>query len=290
MFNSVYERVAENEAIAGSILNASTPETAMTIALEALGYSNLSGIEIGWDSASGAIGGFDSGYFDGAYVTDATVGISLDSYSEEIMSLYIMANSSGGGGISQSLMDLSDMESNLFRVAAKVASNLDALETAANNTSSLDSVVLDLWNEGVDIGQDLSIGEGEITVNEVVDFDEVRLSDSNIYTTDINITDAIDVLRHIVSLESLESGSSSHHAADVNNDGSVNISDAIDIPRHIVDLEAIDTFDIINSNGNRVTQVNENLSTDVPTWIIVANGDADLNGDFFDDYTQPEII
>jgi len=74
------------------------------------------------------------------------------------------------------------------------------------------------------------------------------------------------------------------HAADVDNDGSVNISDAIDILRHIVDLEAIDTFDLIDTNGARVTKLDANASGEAPTWTIVANGDVDLSGGFADAY------
>jgi len=63
-----------------------------------------------------------------------------------------------------------------------------------------------------------------------------------------------------------------------------NISDAIDILRHIVDLEAIDTFDLIDSDGNRVTQLDANASGEPPTWTIVANGDVDMSGSFAEDY------
>jgi len=90
---------------------------------------------------------------------------------------------------------------------------------------------------------------------------------------------------------SLTSGSASFHAADVDNDGSVNISDAIDILRHIVDLEAIDTFDVIDSSGNRVTQLDARASGEAPTWTIIANGDADMSGGFGESYvTTSDLI
>jgi hypothetical protein len=62
------------------------------------------------------------------------------------------------------------------------------------------------------------------------------------------------------------------------------ISDAIDVLRHIVNLESIDTFDLIDSSGNRISELDANASGDAPTWTIVANGDVDLSGDFSQDY------
>ena len=73
-------------------------------------------------------------------------------------------------------------------------------------------------------------------------------------------------------------------SGDIDNDGNISISDAIDILRHIVDLEAIDTFDIIDASGNLVTTLDANASDDAPTWTIVANGDVNMSSGFVDDY------
>ncbi len=75
-------------------------------------------------------------------------------------------------------------------------------------------------------------------------------------------------------------------------DTDINISDAIDILRHIVDLETIDTFDIIDSNGDRVTTLDANASGDAPTWTIVANGNVDFSGTGFGDtyVVQTDIV
>lgn len=131
-------------------------------------------------------------------------------------------------------------------------------------------------------------GSGEMWFHQSTDMDEVKLSDANVYNfdTSINISDAIDVLRHIVDLEALTPGSDSYHAADVNNDGNINISDAIDILRHIVNLEAIDTFDLLDTDGGRVTQFDADASGNPPTWSIVANGDVNMSGSFADDYVM----
>jgi VCBS repeat-containing protein len=130
-----------------------------------------------------------------------------------------------------------------------------------------------------------TIDNGELRVIKDTTIDTVILTEEA-YSFDagIDISDAIDVLRHIVDLEVFTSSSFGFHAADVDNNGSVNISDAIDILRHIVDLEPIDSFDLIDTNGARVTSLDANASGEAPTWTIVANGDADMSGEFAESY------
>jgi len=62
------------------------------------------------------------------------------------------------------------------------------------------------------------------------------------------------------------------------------VSDAVLLYRHIVDLDAIDTFDLIDAAGNRVTSLDAN-STDSANWTIVANGDITQSGLWDADYT-----
>ncbi len=68
------------------------------------------------------------------------------------------------------------------------------------------------------------------------------------------------------------------------NNGTVNITDAIDVLRHIVDLETIDTFDVIDSEGELVTELDADATGDAPTWTLVANGDVDMSGSYADIY------
>ena len=150
---------------------------------------------------------------------------------------------------------------------------------------------LDLWNDGASLNKSVSVEDSSLIVSESVSFDEIRIDPPAAYQQDINISDAIDVLRHIVGLASLDSGSASNHAADVNNDGNINISDAIDILRHIVGLDTIDDYDLIDSQGSRITQLDPASPGDVPTWTIIANGDVNLSGSFAEEYTiQSDLI
>jgi len=143
---------------------------------------------------------------------------------------------------------------------------------------------VNLWKDGTDTGASIAVDGGEISIDNTVAFDAVKLAAADAYDFDINITDAIGVLRHIVDLEALTAGSAAYHAADTDNDGDIDISDAIDVLRHIVDLETIDTFDIIDSAGAIVTQLDADATGEAPTWTLVANGNVDMSGSFDSDY------
>ena len=159
-----------------------------------------------------------------------------------------------------------------------------------NGGMLLDNLSINLWDNGSDTGNSLEVVSGQISIDNTMAFDEVKLSATDAYDSNINISDAIDVLRDIVNLENFTAGSANAHAADVNNDGNINISDAIDILRHIVNLEAIDTFDLVDDQGNRVTQMDAGSSGTPPEWTIVANGDVNLSGGFAEDYVVPPEV
>lgn len=127
------------------------------------------------------------------------------------------------------------------------------------------------------------VSNGELRLVENMAVDGVRLPEG-VYDLDINISDAIDVLRHIVNLERLADGGGNYHAADVNNDDNINISDAIDILRHIVNLESIDSFDLINEQGIRIQQLDVNDNGAPGMLHIVANGDVNQSGTFLEYY------
>jgi len=174
--------------------------------------------------------------------------------------------------------------SHSLEVAAKTYDAIVSTGSTDTTITVLDNVSANLWSGGVDTGTSIALESGEASFDETVSFDVIKLSATDAYDFDIGIGDAIDVLRHIVDLEAIAEGSDAFHAADTDNNDTLNISDAIDILRHIVDLEAIDTFDLIDSEGNRVTELDANASGEAPTWTIVANGDVDMSGSFDDDY------
>ncbi len=159
-----------------------------------------------------------------------------------------------------------------------------------NGGKLLDNLSVNPWYNGDDTGESLAVVSGEISIENTTVFDEVKLSVVDAYDSSINISDAIDVLRHIVNLEAITNGSANYHAADVNNDGNINITDAIAILRDIVNLETIDTFDLIDDQGDRVTQLDAGSSGTPPEWTIVANGDVNLSGGFENDYVVAQEI
>lgn len=141
-------------------------------------------------------------------------------------------------------------------------------------------------SEGVEVISPFQVSGGELRLRGELSVDGVKLPEG-VCDFDINITDAIDVLRHIVNLEPIAGGSGTYHAADVNNDDNINISDAIDILRHIVNLETIDSLDLVDDQGTRIQHLEANLGGDPQMLQIVANGDVNLSGGFADGYVVP---
>jgi len=156
----------------------------------------------------------------------------------------------------------------------------------AGTDKGITNITLDLWKNNSVLEKPVDVDNGLLLTNETVDFDAVKLSDNKAFTPDIKIGDAIDILRHIVGIKTLDPTSIQFHAADVDNDGAVKIGDAIDVLRHIVDIKKIDTFDLIDDQGARVTQLDPDATGDAPTWILVPNGDVDLSGSFAEDYVM----
>jgi len=163
------------------------------------------------------------------------------------------------------------------------SNNVDAM-IMTDSTHYLNNTVINYYKDDADTGVSTVVEAGAVQITESVTFDAVKLSDNSAYTSDIKIGDAIDILRHIVAIKTLDPTSSQFHAADIDNDGEVKIGDAIDVLRHIVDIKKIDTFDLIDAQGERVTQLDPDATGDAPTWTLVANGDVDLSGSFAEDF------
>ena len=288
--DSAYSEIRGVESMVDAILDADSQASAIASALESVGFSQLSGVSCQWDSGARTVtAGFDGGYWDGTYLTAASVVITVDRSGDLIA--YDLLATTGAGQFSHSMEALGVVDRYSLKVAAKTVSDLTAIEVAENHASLLDNPVFDLWSSSVDTGVDISPKSSKVGFIEVAEFDQLKLSTTDAYTPDINITDAIDVLRHIVNLDPLTASSSKYHAADVNNDGTINISDAIDVLRHIVSLDTIDSFDLIDEQGNRVTRLDPDALGGGPTWTIVANGDVNLSGSFAEEYTiQSDLV
>jgi VCBS repeat-containing protein len=164
---------------------------------------------------------------------------------------------------------------------------VDAIVLTDSTPHGLHNTSVNLWNDGVDTLKSITVDNGKVLINSDVSFDEVKLSatDAFDFNDAIEIGDAIDVLRHIVKLEEFSAGSAEFHAADIDNSDTIEIGDAIDILRHIVKLEAIDSFDLIDTTGTRVTKLDANVTGTASAWTLVANGDVDLSGSFDAAYT-----
>ena len=68
------------------------------------------------------------------------------------------------------------------------------------------------------------------------------------------------------------------HAADVNNNGSLELSDVMSSLRAYVGMTTINTFDLVDASGTRITSLGP--STANTTLYLVENGDVSLDGTF----------
>jgi hypothetical protein len=286
---NVYTEISTIETMVENIQSASNMKDIASITLEFIGYSNLTNIEVNWnDNTSTATITFD-GLFNNeertnpAFVMTAGVDGELTAFS------YTAGSPDGDKQLDLSHLNATQLYGN--KVVMKAISDLYDLEQAANHTSKLtNNISFDLYKDNADTNQDLIIDNGELRINENYDFDTIKVANTSAYTQDINISDAIDILRHIVNIESFTSGSSGYHAADVNNDGNINISDAIDVLRHIVNLETIDSFDLIDASGSLVNSLDPTPLDSAPEWTIIPNGDANLSGGFDETYVMADIV
>jgi len=158
-----------------------------------------------------------------------------------------------------------------------------------NNYSYLDDVGIEYFSNDVSTDVITRVDNGGIKIHNTLTFDEIKLLNPDIYNPGVEIGDAVSVLRYIVGLDTYDDDGISYNAADVDNDDKVEIGDAVAILRDIVKLDEIDTFDLIDENGNRVTQIDADAIGVAPTWTIVANGDVDQSGSFVDPYVYYDI-
>ena len=250
------------------------------------GDDNING-EQGNDNVVGGEGE-DTAIFSGVR---SNYSIGLSAMSSDLR----VTSSTEGVDMLTSIEILNFSDTSLNTDQLQLDTGLSCAVAKINDDYLLDNATVSYIKNDVVLGVSSTIEDGDIKMGQSTDdengmwfhqniaFDEVKLND-DAYDFDINISDAIDVLRHIVGLEAMTIGSSSYHAADIDNDNDINISDAIDILRHVVDLEVINSFDLLDSTNTRATLLNAVSEEEAPEWVIVANGDVDMSGSFAEDY------
>ena len=141
----------------------------------------------------------------------------------------------------------------------------------------LDQLTLNFWQDGSDLNQSLVISEGAIELDQTINFDAIKITETDAYLGKLDIRDVMGQLRHIVQLSTLTGAD--FHAGDTNNDNKIDIRDVMAVLRDIVRLSDLDTYDLIDSTGNRLTQLDKTTGT-APEWTLIANGDV-VQSDYF---------
>jgi hypothetical protein len=165
--------------------------------------------------------------------------------------------------------------------------NYDA-QIITSPTQGITGLDVELWTDGASsAAATYTATNGEILIDSAVDFNSVKLSVGSAYSNDaINLFDVLGAVGHIVGTNQLTGVAL--EAADVTNDGSVNLFDVLAIVQHIVsDTADIDTFDLLDSNYNRVTHLDSIKGSEVPQYQLIMNGDVDFGGGFYDDFVGP---
>ena len=193
---------------------------------------------------------------DGTDISGATASTYTLAQADVGAAISIRASYTDGGGTAESVTS-----------AAKLAVT-NTVEVSFDN-QALDDVEFSFVSK-----------QGETTVKTIIDhaldytgvseFSHVTLQ-SDTYMADINISDVIVSLRHIVGLDTLNGAGL--EAADVDNNGDISIGDVISQLRHIVGLETITRFDLLDDVGSRITNM-DNVDTDLQ---LILNGDVDLS-------------
>tara|TARA_B110000091_G_scaffold29806_1_gene30374 strand:- start:397 stop:2586 length:2190 start_codon:yes stop_codon:yes gene_type:complete len=155
----------------------------------------------------------------------------------------------------------------------------------------IDNLTIELWKEDTQVGGDIAINKGEVLVDSTTDFDQVRISQSDAFdaSSAIDISDVLLTVKHIIGIAPITG--TAKQAADINNDSDVDISDVLTMVKHIIGVSSIDHFDMVDSSGDRITQLTSITSGDVPEYHLVMNGDVNMDGAFNEDYiTMVDII
>ena len=174
------------------------------------------------------------------------------------------------------------------------AAFMDAKLLSSYSTSPanvIDNLTIELWKEDTQVGGDIAINKGEVLVDSTTDFDQVRISQSDAFdaSSAIDISDVLLTVKHIIGIAPITG--TAKQAADINNDSDVDISDVLTMVKHIIGVSSIDHFDMVDSSGDRITQLTSITSGDVPEYHLVMNGDVNMDGAFNEGYiTTVDIV
>jgi len=148
----------------------------------------------------------------------------------------------------------------------------------------IDNLTIEFWKENTQVGGDLAITKGEVLVDNTTDFDQVRITQTDAFDASaaIDISDVLLTVKHIIGIAPITG--IAKQAADINNDSDVDISDVLTMVKHIIGVSSIDHFDMVDSSGDRITQLASISSGDVPEYYLVMNGDVNMDGAFNEDY------
>ncbi|MDC0162007.1 hypothetical protein OAI87_00230 [Paracoccaceae bacterium] len=150
-------------------------------------------------------------------------------------------------------------------------------DTTSTGTTDLPDVTINLIDAASN-STAVGVTSGSITITEDITFTHVILESTSThsYTSGVTLSDVGSSLRHVVGLATLTG--EALQAADVDNDGTVSLSDVGSSLRHVVGLSTINTYDLVDGNGELVTDLGP--SNDVTILYLVENGDVSLDGGF----------
>ena len=165
-----------------------------------------------------------------------------------------------------------------FSLMLDAAFDYDA-QIITSSTQGITGLNVELWG-GIGAAAAYTATNGEISIDSLVTFDMIKLSESAAYSDKaINIFDVLATVDHIVGTNLLTG--QAFQAADATNDDAVNLFDVLALVDHIVsDDKKIDTYDLVDSSGSRITQLDTSTGT-APQYQLVMNGDVDINTDNF---------
>jgi hypothetical protein len=118
---------------------------------------------------------------------------------------------------------------------------------------------------------------------DVINFDSLTLNNPGIYKSDINSFDLTDIFFNNLSRVIIQENTLQFHAADTTNDNIINSFDLTDVFFNNLGRITLDSFDLIDTNGNRLNELNFSQTQNLELTLI-QNGDTTLSGYFLDEY------